>query len=171
MQSRRAEARIECGDDRWLSVAFTRLDGPTRSQIVRVAGLGITGLVLLLTWQAERGQALLRPDGFTVAVGAALLVVLTAGVIASVTGLGTVVDRSGTARAEERPMTEQVKGPASYFPSIEKMYGRPVADWFAIIRSMPEQQHMARVARLKSEHGMGHGHANALVAYVKQQDA
>ncbi|WP_292650635.1 DUF4287 domain-containing protein [Nocardioides sp.] len=26
-------------------------------------------------------------------------------------------------------MTDQVKGPASYFPSIEKKYGRPIAEW------------------------------------------
>ena len=64
----------------------------------------------------------------------------------------------------------QVKGPASYFPSIEKTYGRPVEEWFAVIRAMPEQQHSTRVTRLKSEHGMGHGHANALVAHVKAQD-
>lgn len=68
-------------------------------------------------------------------------------------------------------MAEQAKGPASYFPSIEKTYGRPVAEWFAIIHAMPETQHMARVARLKSEYGMGHGHANALVAHVQRQDA
>ena len=27
-------------------------------------------------------------------------------------------------------MTEKVYGPASYFPSIEKKYGHPVAYWF-----------------------------------------
>ena len=27
-------------------------------------------------------------------------------------------------------MTETVKGPASYFPSIEKKYGQPMAHWF-----------------------------------------
>ena len=103
------------------------------------------------------------------------VVMLPVAVVADVSGsavrIGTVSIRRAAETMEERLMTEQVKGPASYFPSIEKTYGRPVADWFAIIRSMPEQQHMARVARLKSEHGMGHSHANALVAYVKQQDA
>ena len=28
-------------------------------------------------------------------------------------------------------MSDVVKGPASYFPSIEKTYGRPIADWQA----------------------------------------
>ncbi|MGW3208421.1 DUF4287 domain-containing protein [Streptomyces sp. NPDC001135] len=56
------------------------------------------------------------------------------------------------------------KGPASYFPSIEKKYGRPVAEWQELIRSSPLTKHMALVGWLKSEHGLGHGHANALVA-------
>ncbi|GAA3041164.1 hypothetical protein GCM10020229_60410 [Kitasatospora albolonga] len=30
-----------------------------------------------------------------------------------------------------------VKGPASYFPSIEKKYGRPIAEWQELIRSSP----------------------------------
>jgi hypothetical protein len=29
----------------------------------------------------------------------------------------------------------QVKGPASYFPSIEKKYGRPIAEWKALLRA------------------------------------
>ncbi|HEV7472286.1 MAG TPA: DUF4287 domain-containing protein [Pseudonocardia sp.] len=28
----------------------------------------------------------------------------------------------------------QVKGPASYFPSIEKKYGRPIAEWKELLR-------------------------------------
>ena len=27
---------------------------------------------------------------------------------------------------------EKIKGPASYFPSIEKAYGRPIAEWKAL---------------------------------------
>ncbi len=56
------------------------------------------------------------------------------------------------------------KGPASYFPSIEKTYGRPIAEWQALIRAAMPAKHMALVAMLKTEHGIGHGHANALVA-------
>ncbi|WP_395854796.1 DUF4287 domain-containing protein [Cystobacter fuscus] len=44
-------------------------------------------------------------------------------------------------------------------------------DWFKIIRSAPVKQHMEIVNWLKSEHGLGHGHANALVAYLREQDA
>ncbi|WP_157102994.1 DUF4287 domain-containing protein [Nocardia vermiculata] len=63
-----------------------------------------------------------------------------------------------------------VKGPASYFPSIEKKHGRPVQEWFDIIRGAESTKHMEIVAWLKAEHGLGHGHANALVAYVRSID-
>lgn len=61
---------------------------------------------------------------------------------------------------------QQVKGPASYFPSIEQKYGRPMSYWFDLIHSRPGERHMALVAWLKTEYGLGHGHANAIVAYV-----
>ncbi len=61
-------------------------------------------------------------------------------------------------------MADTVKGPASYFPSIEKKYGRPIAEWKDLISSSPLTKHMELVAWLKTEHGLGHGHANALVA-------
>jgi hypothetical protein len=66
---------------------------------------------------------------------------------------------------------EPVKGPASYFPSIERTYGRPISDWKAVIRSHPGLKHMELVKLLKSEHGLGHGHANALVAHTLSEDA
>ncbi|MCB0989136.1 MAG: DUF4287 domain-containing protein [Microthrixaceae bacterium] len=60
----------------------------------------------------------------------------------------------------------KVKGPASYFPSIEKKYGKPIAEWERLIRGSGLTRHMEIVAWLKSEHGLGHGHANALVAHT-----
>ena len=63
------------------------------------------------------------------------------------------------------PTEQKAKGPASYFPSIEKKYGQPVEHWFGVLRSAGAQKHMELVNLLKSEHGLGHGHANALVAY------
>ncbi|GHK05652.1 DUF4287 domain-containing protein [Streptomyces sp. NPDC003753] len=63
-------------------------------------------------------------------------------------------------------MTAPVKGPASYFPSIEKKYGRPIAEWKDLIRASPLTKHMELVTWLKAEHGLGHGHANALVAHT-----
>jgi hypothetical protein len=59
----------------------------------------------------------------------------------------------------------KAQGPASYFPSIERTYGHPVEHWFAVLNKAGEMKHMEYVARLKSEHGIGHGHANALVGH------
>jgi len=58
-----------------------------------------------------------------------------------------------------------VKGPASYFPSIEKTYGQPVGHWLALLVTQGGLRHMALVNYLKEAHGLGHGHANALVAH------
>ena len=65
----------------------------------------------------------------------------------------------------------KVKGPASYFPSIEKTYGRPIAEWKAVIRARPPAKHMELVSWLKQDQGMGHGHANALVAHTLAEEA
>ncbi|MDT7838520.1 DUF4287 domain-containing protein [Aquabacterium sp. OR-4] len=56
------------------------------------------------------------------------------------------------------------KGPAAYFPSIEKTYGQPIAHWMNVLAQAGPLKHMALVALLKATHGLGHGHANALVA-------
>ena len=66
---------------------------------------------------------------------------------------------------------DKVKGPASYFPSIEKTYGQPIAHWLDIVRAMSDLKHMEQVAVLKSDHGLGHGHANAIVAFVRAETA
>ena len=58
------------------------------------------------------------------------------------------------------------QGPASYFPSIEEKYGRSIAEWQRIIADCGLEKHMAIVEYLKSEYGMGHGHANALVGWT-----
>jgi hypothetical protein len=63
-----------------------------------------------------------------------------------------------------------VQGPASYFPSIEEKYGRPISEWKSLIRASPLTTHMDLVAWLKTEHAMGHGHANALVADTLKED-
>ncbi len=63
-----------------------------------------------------------------------------------------------------------VKGPASYFPSIEKKYGRPIEEWKGLVRTSGLTKHSELVTWLKTEHGLGHGHANALVAHTLQED-
>ncbi len=68
-------------------------------------------------------------------------------------------------------MTDQTaplptQGPSSYFPSIEKKYGRSIAERQGIIASCGIDKHMAIVRHLKSNYEMGHGHANALVGWT-----
>jgi hypothetical protein len=58
----------------------------------------------------------------------------------------------------------KVTGPASYFPSIEKTYGKPITHWMTVLKQAGPRKHSELVAMLKTEHAMGHGHANALVA-------
>jgi hypothetical protein len=67
-------------------------------------------------------------------------------------------------------MAERVMGPASYFPSIEKRYGQPIDYWFTQLEPLRGKAHMEMVAFLKTEHGMGHGHANAIVYVFRQRN-
>jgi hypothetical protein len=60
---------------------------------------------------------------------------------------------------------KKVQGPASYFPSIEKKYGKPISHWLEVLAQAGPLKHMELVNHLKSQHGLGHGHANALVGH------
>ena len=62
---------------------------------------------------------------------------------------------------------KKLTGPASYFPSIEKKYGKPIEYWMKELKKVSDQVHMAQVAHLKNEFEMGHGHANAVVAVFR----
>ena len=67
-------------------------------------------------------------------------------------------------------MNDKVQGPKSYFPSIEKKYGMPIEHWMTLLdANVPTGKHMDQVAWLKQQHGIGHGHANALVAVFRQE--
>lgn len=59
-----------------------RLDEQTRSQLVITCGAGYLGLVVLLVWQALRGQPLVAPDGLTLSVAGALVAALGVAVAA-----------------------------------------------------------------------------------------
>jgi len=65
---------------------------------------------------------------------------------------------------------EKVKGPASYFPSIEKKYGKPISYWKSLLGKVRNAKHSEMVAMLKNDHGMGHGHANAIVAHFRSEN-
>lgn len=64
----------------------------------------------------------------------------------------------------------KVTGPASYFPSIEKKYGFPVQHWFDLLKDHKQLKHMEMVGWLKAEYKIGHGHANAIVAYFRSKE-
>ena len=66
-------------------------------------------------------------------------------------------------------MSDSVTGPAYYFPSIEKKYGRPISYWLELINSSELTKHKALVDWLKADHGLGHGHATAHVGYALTQ--
>jgi hypothetical protein len=68
-------------------------------------------------------------------------------------------------------MAEKIKGPAIYFPSIEEKYGKPMDYWFKQLAKHKNKTHMEQVAFLKTEHEMGHGHANAIVAYYRAKNS
>ena len=88
-------------------------------------------------------------------------------------------------------MPERVTGPAFYFPSIEKKYGKPISYWLDLIGSSELTKHKELVDWLKGDHhldqhlqrhdveladiaagyGIGHGHATALVGYALAQRA
>ena len=57
----------------WALLRWTHLDAATRARLLHVAGAAYTAVVLLVTWQALRGQSIVRPDGVTLAASAALV--------------------------------------------------------------------------------------------------
>ncbi len=67
-------------------------------------------------------------------------------------------------------MDEKVKGPKSYFPSIEAKYGKPIAFWMKELKKVKDKKHLEQVSFLKEEHGMGHGHANAVVHVFRSEN-
>jgi hypothetical protein len=67
-------------------------------------------------------------------------------------------------------MDEKVKGPKSYFPSIEAKYGKPIAFWMKELKKVKDKKHLEQVNFLKEEHGMGHGHANAVVHVFRAEN-
>ena len=46
---------------------------------------------------------------------------------------------------------KKVTGPASYFPSIEKKYGKPIEHWMKELKKVSKLAHMEQVAHLKEK--------------------
>lgn len=61
-------------------------------------------------------------------------------------------------------MNATPQGPQSYFPSIVARYGHPIEHWMVLLDTVAGSRHGEQVTFLKEQHGLGHGHANALVA-------
>ncbi|RZU49226.1 hypothetical protein EV385_0967 [Krasilnikovia cinnamomea] len=72
------------------------LDEAVRARLMLVAGAAYGGLTVLLTWQALRGQPLLRPDGLTLAAFGVLAAATVAATVAVLRGEGGK-DREGRA--------------------------------------------------------------------------
>lgn len=65
---------------------------------------------------------------------------------------------------------KKVTGHASYFPSIEKKYGKPISHWMKELKKVSKLAHMDQVAHLKEDFEMGHGHANAIVHVFRKEN-
>ena len=130
-------------------------------------GLGIRGIVgAILLGFICLYQPLFGNDASL--TWAKILLVLAAAVYPAVSktllyfSLESVYDHS---MAEKK-----VTGPASYFPSIEKKYGKPIEHWMKELKKVSKLAHMEQVAHLKEKFEMGHGHANAIVAVFRQKN-
>ena len=44
---------------------------------------------------------------------------------------------------------QKLKGPATYFPSIEKKYGQPIEHWIKLVQKQKDKKHMEVVNWLK----------------------
>jgi uncharacterized protein YdhG (YjbR/CyaY superfamily) len=56
---------------------------------------------------------------------------------------------------------------ASYFPAIEKRYGKPMSYWFTQMKKVKGEKYADQMAFLQEEHGFSRAHANALVLYSR----
>ena len=54
--------------------------------------------------------------------------------------------------------------------AVKACSGRHVAEWKLLVRARYPAKHVEPVTMLKAEHGMGHGHANAIVAHTLAED-
>ncbi|MFF0246852.1 hypothetical protein ACWDUI_22695 [Streptosporangium sandarakinum] len=89
-----------------LALAVRRVaDRTARLRLIAAGGLGYAGLTALVTWQALRGQPLLRPDGPTLAAAGLLLAVTAAVALSALPSLSAPAARRAAAAtpAEVKP--------------------------------------------------------------------
>lgn len=55
--------------------------------------------------------------------------------------------------------------------NLEKNTGRTLAQWIALTRDAGLAKHGEMVSMLKTKHGLGHGYANLVVHFLKQEGA
>ena len=67
-------------------------------------------------------------------------------------------------------MNDQPKAPKISLPAIEKKYGKPIQEWMTILAEAQPATHSALVSWLKTQYGVGHGHATALVHNLTNSD-
>lgn len=75
------------------ALGTTALDETARTRVVGAAGAGYAGLVVLVTWQALRGQPLLAPDALTLTALAVVVLGTAAGVVGALRPQRTGVSR------------------------------------------------------------------------------
>jgi hypothetical protein len=75
----------------WALLRFTSWDARTRVRLLNIAGVTYVAVVLLLVWQAFRGQSILQPDAATFGAVALLagLALAAVGIVLSPRGLKT----------------------------------------------------------------------------------
>ena len=55
----------------------------------------------------------------------------------------------------------------SFFPAIEKRYGKPMSHWHREMKKVAGKKYPEQMAFLQDEHGFSRAHANALVQYSR----
>ena len=56
---------------------------------------------------------------------------------------------------------------SSFFPAIEKKYGKPASHWLKLLAPLRGRPYAEQMALLQGRHGFSRAHANALVMYFR----